>query len=420
MTDLLTQLHVYGQQIESALGVPADSIVDVSDPVLAPVQPEGTRLWVWMLVGAAVVALLFLPSLANHPSSTVIGGPDSSTASSRVDPTAPDVVAESFMEAWVAGDGEAIAALFSAEGSFNGWNRTNGWNKTEGFPAIHDWYLAVGQEFQSKGCKPQTVGTVACTYTVQNELSRILGREPATSRVVLVVADGKIESVSGFPIEYVDGSGIHGGDWPDELWGMFREWILINHPDDYRFMYVSGSRFGSTSIALWERYTDELTESPGAVSQLLAEWEAGAEARAAYFADAQKICRAASGRYREVEIELDMLYFPSEEDLPSREEPLPISKEILPQITASNEAAARISEEALAELRALPSPPETARGLFSMFYSLAAEQIDLHRQIAAAASAGDIALVETLLNERVDRTHHLDGLLGSCPVGLSA
>jgi len=83
-------------------------------------------------------------------------------------------VAESFMEAWAAGDGEAVAAMVSAEATLGG---------LELLPPSHDWYRAVGQEFQTKGCEvlPITFRTfqgVSCEYTFENKLTRALGMEP--------------------------------------------------------------------------------------------------------------------------------------------------------------------------------------------------------------------------------------------------
>ena len=90
----------------------------------------------------------------------------------------------------------------------------------------------------------------------------------------------------------------------------------------------------------------------------------------------------------------------------------------LEDFAAMGETMARISEEALAEMRALPPPREAARARFSVFYSLAEQQIDVLRQAAGAASAGDSARVEMLSTEELVLRYQIDWLLGGCPVAV--
>jgi hypothetical protein len=124
--------------------------------------------------------------------------------------------------------------------------------------------------------------------------------------------------------------------------------------------------------------------------------------RAEYIAQADAICKAATDRFDEAVPGLDAT------DL---------------EVTAAwSLAAARFSEEALAELRALP-PPKAHRARLNEFYSLLEQQTDVLRQAAAAASAGDTARVGTLELERIRLTHQKDALepgLQWCPVSLPA
>ncbi len=93
----------------------------------------------------------------------------------------------------------------------------------------------------------------------------------------------------------------------------------------------------------------------------------------------------------------------------------------LDEIRAFHVLAAHFSEEALAELRALPVPPADRAGL-EKEYSLREREIDFMRQVAAARVAGDIARAEDLIEKRIDLTHKRhDGTLPStCPVNLPA
>jgi hypothetical protein len=132
--------------------------------------------------------------------------------------------------------------------------------------------------------------------------------------------------------------------------------------------------------------------------------------RAKYIAGVDAICTAATARFRAVPPKLDGTE--------------------LEQISAWSETAARASEEALAELRALP-PPKADRGRVNPILSFMEQQTDVLHQVA---SAGGTARVRTLGEERIHLTHQKDGLvyrlaslwgvspeaLYRCPVSLSA
>jgi hypothetical protein len=92
--------------------------------------------------------------------------------------------------------------------------------------------------------------------------------------------------------------------------------------------------------------------------------------------------------------------------------------------------AARIDEEALAKLRALPQPEADRALLEEAFYSVADREITALREQAAATSAGDTARALLLGYERVHLTHQRDGfaigyglqgtVTWACPVALPA
>ena len=89
-------------------------------------------------------------------------------------------------------------------------------------------------------------------------------------------------------------------------------------------------------------------------------------------------------------------------------------------------------DEALIKLRALP-PPGSDRGRVNQVLSFMELPLDVFRQMAAAASAGDPARARMLSGERIHLTHQKDQLvfrlaslwgvddplaLQACPVGL--
>ena len=131
--------------------------------------------------------------------------------------------------------------------------------------------------------------------------------------------------------------------------------------------------------------------------------------RAKYVARADAICSAATSRVRAALL-------------------TPGTK--LTELQAWNKVAARVSEKALAKLRALP-PPEPDRARVKLLLSFMERQTDVLRQ---AATAGDIARVESLSVERIRLTHRKDELvyrlaalwgaspdaLYGCPVSLPA
>jgi hypothetical protein len=129
--------------------------------------------------------------------------------------------------------------------------------------------------------------------------------------------------------------------------------------------------------------------------------------RAKYITQAQKICTAA-GR-------------------------LPAQPVTIEGMVARSNAAANASQKAITQLRALPVP-EVDRARVNQVLSFMELQPDLFRQMAAAASVGDIGRVQILSNERIHLTHQKDGLvfrlaslwgirysaLGGCPMSMPA
>lgn len=321
-----------------------------------------------------------------------------------------EAIAEAFMTAWVEGDGDAVAAMFAADGTLDmfivqtGPNSSgSAINQVSMLPALHDWYRAVGYEFHSTGCQEMftdvppgyEVPDVFCPYTFENELTRTFGREPLNRDFHLHIGDGEIDA-TGDQLQF---------DAFADIWQMFSEWVATNHPNDFERMYSSPSSLtpllDQTSIALWERHIDEFVASPEAVNQP----STGGLTSGQYSAQTRMIC---AGAYTSFATVLAGLGPPSP---------------YLGHHPAAHEAAARISEEALQELRAL-RPPEENQAHLDRVFSLMEQEIYVDRQLAAAASAGDTALVEELSRQRVGLTHQKDALGGRdfwyCPVNLGA
>jgi hypothetical protein len=127
--------------------------------------------------------------------------------------------------------------------------------------------------------------------------------------------------------------------------------------------------------------------------------------RAEYIAQAIEICRAATSRF-------------NSENFGRRGVAEP----------EGAETAARIEEEALAQLRALPQPEADRALLEEEFYQVVEQEIYALR--SSAAAAGDHARELLLSMERVHLTHQRDGFVGEygleigpgagCPMELPA
>jgi len=238
-----------------------------------------------------------------------------------------EAVAESFMKAWVRGDGGAVAALMSPRGSVDVW-------PAETLPALHDWYRAVGSQYRDEGCAVVSVDSVSCDYTVQNDLTRAVGAEPTAGSFLLVIEDGAVSTVTD-----------RTSDTYHDTWQAFVDWVTTYHRDDVGRMFTSDSNYplvDPASIRLWARYTPEFIGSG-----------------AAYTARADAICTAAKARYH------DLVAASPENG------------------TVAPEAAARILEEALAELRAV-APPTDVRTRFDHGYARLEQLLEAFRQMAAA------------------------------------
>jgi len=154
-------------------------------------------------------------------------------------------IAGTFMDAWTAGDGEAAADLFAADGH---WEDVDAGE----LPAVLGWVRAVGADYHGDGCtRGRTTTDVTCDYSVENDLTRFLGVGPIANYFVVKVADGAISEVNDVP-----------NDQLAQLWSSFAAWVADNHPDDVERMFVADTttpRLDATAIDLWDRYVGEFT-----------------------------------------------------------------------------------------------------------------------------------------------------------------
>ena len=210
------------------------------------------------------------------------------------------------------------------------------------FPALHDWYRAVGQEFRGRGCElvGQYSTVVACDYRYTNKLTRDHGVGSLASRHMVFVEDGAISGVIEVfhPFAYADFSA-------------FTDWLVDTHPDDLELMFrfspnpqpnpnTNYPLLDPISIALWEQYSEEFVASTR-----------GAED--AYFGQVREICTAAHARLNEELLAAGI-------EMQSPDGPDIDRLHLLPAREADwvpyEAAARRIMGETLPDLRALPLP----------------------------------------------------------------
>jgi len=293
-------------------------------------------------------------------------------------------VGESFMQAWVDGDGEAAAAMFAPDATFDGFQPAV-------FPALYDWFRAGGWTFEGGGCGRHGGGgepgapldVVGCGFTFENDLTRALGMRPVPKDLSFVIEAGRIETawfggggdcchnMFGSPDPLRQDLTGPGPDLFGAVWDMFIEWLSTSHPEDFGRMYdpdygypVSGYPIlDPGSIALWERYTDEFVASPQELARSFTEWMASQS----FEVQASRICMTAT----------DEFWATKRADNLQRSD------------AAFYSTLARISEETLAELRAIPLETEADRAAMDAFVPHAERLIELSRQQAEAAAAGD-------------------------------
>lgn len=310
-------------------------------------------------------------------------------------------VGESFMQAWVDGDGEAAAAMFAPGATFDGFQPAI-------FPALYDWFRAGGWTFGFRGCgrhggygeQGAPLDVVGCGFTFENDLTRALGMRPVPKDLSFAIEAGRVETawfggggdcchnMFGSPDPLRRDLTGPGPDLFGAVWDMFIEWLSTSHPEDFGRMYdpdygypVGGYPIlDPASIELWERYTDEFVASPQTLRRSFTEWMA----TQSFEVQAGRICMTATEEFWATK----------------RADHLHGQREF-------NAAVAEISEETLAELRALPFETEADRATMDQFVPLAERWIELFREKGPKTA-------EAFFFERRDLEISMDGLIPGC------
>ena len=264
---------------------------------------------------------------------------------------------ESLLDAWVAGDGEAIAAMFSPEGAFDGFGPGI-------LPELHDWFRASGWTFKSRNCERHVdtaeeddlgLGYVGCGFTYENDVTRALEMPPTDGGLALYIDEGTVTDASTRDANGV--SNLFRSPDPERedlfgpVWDTFINWIANTHPEDLGRMYdpVQGyPLLDPTSIELWQLHTDEFIDS-----EVLRSVEESFEFQA------RRICKSATdefwARVRDGHLRGHEFYA----------------------------ALADISEERLAALLAIPPETEADRATMRGFTQFSEDLTQMFREQAA-------------------------------------
>ena len=232
--------------------------------------------------------------------------------------------AETFMAAWADGDVGKVAALLATGGTWEGFG-------ADTLGGVHDWHRAVGAAFQNEECVQRPVlQQVGCSYTLENDLSRFLGADPAAESFAFDINAGEKMTVR----DTYDAR-------EDDAWDTFHQWVTDHHPADVERMYSADAGFAkwdATSIELWERHlADFIASSDG------------------YIARTESICTAAHTRFNDEMEAAGIDMEPSPDDDGSGLQLIPSNAEDIP---AAEEVSRHVEREALIELYAVLIPED--------------------------------------------------------------
>jgi hypothetical protein len=171
-------------------------------------------------------------------------------------------VAEQFMEARNAYDGDAVRALVADDAAIS---KIYEWIASpDDYGLLTNYERAHGMRFLDSSCAAGSPGRVRCSYTLESDVTVALGVGPYDASFLLEIADGVIQRVDH---SRTADTGQVGTYFTDVKRG-FGRWVSENHPDDTDLMYdpAAGNNvfppfITAESVALWEQYIPEYIAS---------------------------------------------------------------------------------------------------------------------------------------------------------------
>ena len=185
---------------------PVDRKISVD---VAPKQPK--KRWMAAVVSGVAVVALAAAALLTSWSAT---------------PTTPVEIGNEYMEARNAFDAEAAGALMSADATLLDAPRMSRTELGQGFEALRV-YDAQWAPFECTNTPGATL--VTCDYSLETNLSRILGHPSVEGTISLLVENGQITRlVHSFPYD----------DYAPNVLVKFLTWLGTEHPGAIEEVYV--------------------------------------------------------------------------------------------------------------------------------------------------------------------------------------
>lgn len=176
-----------------------------------PTEPTKRRRWVPTVVGGLIALAIVLAFWAPW------AGEEATT---------PVDIGNQYMEARNAFDAEKAGALMSADATVLDAPRMSRTELEQGFEALRV-YDARWEPFDCTN-KPGTT-LVTCDYSLETNLSRIVGHTPVEGSILLLVEEGQITRlVHNFNYD----------DYGTNVFGKFLTWLGTEHPGAIDQVYV--------------------------------------------------------------------------------------------------------------------------------------------------------------------------------------
>lgn len=168
-------------------------------------------------------------------------------------------IAEAFMAARSAYDGEAVRALVADDATIS---LAYEWiDSPDQYRLLTDYERAHGMRFLDPRCEDGSLGRVRCTYTLESDLTVALGVGPYEASFVLDIGDGVIQQVNH---TRTGNTGSPGSYYTDVHFIGFGRWVAQDYAEEYLLMSspnattnVHPPLITAESVALWEQLLPE-------------------------------------------------------------------------------------------------------------------------------------------------------------------
>jgi len=226
------------------------TFTDVNTTQSSRTEAERERRWTWLRATAA-------PAMAIVGSVALLAcdddGSDKEASTSTTLSAAETDIAKQFIAAVNDRDMDAVEAVSTDALTIDILATVVGL-QAEDLPSLMAWYDAFDWRWEAPICQTRTLGAdIRCEVSERNRLTDLAEVErPAT--VSFTMTDGKVESVD------VDADF---SDYHRFAFRPFRNWVRVNHPDDFTLMWTGNVPvLSAESVALFDQHLTEYAAQP--------------------------------------------------------------------------------------------------------------------------------------------------------------